>query len=209
VIDKKELAMKRIILLSLVLCIALVSSAYGAPKSTGLKDIPLVWKPSDAISEYSAIDLTAYHNATFVIKPFTDLQNRPSEIGMNTEKRFSDRDMLVTTNQSVANWLTDKFSKVFSQFDLNVVPGDGTVFVDAVVLKFFVTEDSEYKADVSLKVTLTAKNGAVIWVGTTTGSASHVGRSAKADNYYEALSDATISAVHGLLSNESFKHAVL
>jgi hypothetical protein len=207
--EQKEHDMKKITLLCLILSIAFVSPGHTAEKAAGLKDIPLVWKPSNAISTYGAIDLTAYRNAQFVIKPFTDERKQPAEIGINTEKRFSGQDMLVTTNQNVADWLTDKFSKVFPQFGINVVTGNGIFFVDAAVDKFFVTEGSDYKADVSLKVKLTAKNGVVVWEGTTSGTTTSVGRSARADNYYEALSNAAISAVHGLLNNDSFKQAVM
>lgn len=200
--------MKSIPLLCLVLYIAFVTPGHGAQTDSGLKDIPLEWKPSDAISSYGAIDLTAYQNIQFVIKPFTDLRKQSAEIGINTEKRFSGRDMPVTTKQSVADWLTDKFAKVFSEFGIDVVTNKGTFLVDAAVVKFFVTESSVYNADVSLKVTLKAKNGAVVWEGMTTGSATRFGHSFKADNYYEALSNATISAVHGLLDDDSYKQAV-
>jgi hypothetical protein len=201
--------MKRIILFCFVLCFAFVSPGQSAQQAAVLKGIPLVWNPSDAIGTYSAIDLTAYKNAQFVIKPFTDARAQPADIGLNTEKRFSTRDTLVTTNQSVADWLTDKFSKVFSQLHTNVVTGNGTFFVDAAVVKFFVTEGSDYNANVSVKVTLTAKDGSVVWEGTATGTDTRIGRSFKAENYNESLSNATISAVHGLLNNDSFQLAVL
>jgi hypothetical protein len=201
--------MKKIPLLFLVFCIAFVTSGHGAQTAAGLKDIPLEWKPSDAVSSYGAIDLTAYQNAQFVIRPFTDARKQPPEIGISTEKRFSDRDMVVTTNQNVADWLTDNVAKVFPQFGINVVTGNGTFFVDADVVKFFVTESSRYNAEVSLKVKVTGKNGAVVWQGMTAGTASFLGRSFKAYNYSEALSNATISAVHGLLNDDSFKQAVL
>jgi hypothetical protein len=200
--------MKSIFLLCLVFCIALVTPGYGAQTDSGLKDIPLEWKPTDAISTYGAIDLTAYHNVQFVIKPFTDLRTQPAEIGINTEKRFSDQDILVSTKQSVADWLTDKFVKVTSQFGIDAGTDKRTFFIDATVMKFFVTESSAYNAEVSLKVMLKAKSGEVVWEGITSGSATRFGRSAKAENYYEALSNATISAVHGLLNDISFKQAV-
>lgn len=197
--------MKRIHLLCLVLCIALVTPVHGA---TVLKDIPLEWKPADVVSSYGVIDLTAYRNVQFVIRPFIDLRKQPAEIGINTEKRFYGRDMLVTTNQSVAGWLTDRFAKLFPEFGIDVVADKGAFFIDAAVVKFFVTESSVYNGEVSLKVTLRSKSGLVVWEGMTTGSASRFGRSFKAENYYEALSNATISAAHGLLDDNSFKQAV-
>ena len=201
--------MKNTLLLCLVLCIACVTPGYGAQTISGLTGIPLEWQPTDTISSYGAIDVTAYRNAHFVIRPFTDVRKQPATIGINTENRFSDRDMHVTTKQNVADWLTDKFANVFSQFGLDVVPGNGTFFVDAAVVRFFVTESSTYNADVSLDITLTTKNGVVVWKGITTGSATRFGHSFKAENYCEALSNATISAVHALLDADSFDQAVI
>jgi hypothetical protein len=201
--------MKGILLLCLAVCTAFVTPGYGAQTVAELKGIPLAWKPTEAISSYGAIDATAYRNAHFVIRQFTDARKQPASIGVNTEKRLSNRDLPVTTKQKVADWLKGRVAKVFSQFGADVVTSKGTFFVDATVVKFFVTEKSNYDADVSLKITLTAKNGAMVWQGTTTGNATRFGRSYKAENYYEALSNATISAVHGLLNDDSFKLAVL
>jgi hypothetical protein len=117
--------------------------------------------------------------------------------------------MQVTTQQNVAGWLTGNVAKVFTQFGVAVVTGNGTSNVDAEIVKFFTTESSDYKAEVTLNITLTSKNGTVVWKGITTGSATRFGRSFRAENYYEALSNATISAVHGLLNDDSFKQATL
>jgi hypothetical protein len=201
--------MKSTLLLCLVLCIAYVTPGYGAQTTSALTGISLEWHPTDAISSYGAIDVTTYRNAHFVIRRFTDVRKQPANIGINTENRFSGRDMHVTTKQNVADWLTGKFADVFSQFGIDVVTGSGTFFVDAAVVRFFVTESSTYNADVSLDITLTTKNGVVVWKGMTTGSATRYGHSFNAENYYEALSNATITAVHGLLNDDSFNRAVM
>ena len=201
--------MKRILLLCLVVCIVSVAPGFGASTPPPLKNIPLEWKPTEAIDSYGAIDASAYRHAHFVIKPFSDARQNPAEIGVNIEKRFSGQDMRVTTQQKVAGWLTAQCATAFSQFGLDVVSNKGTFVVDAAVVKFFVTEDSEYHGAVSLAVTLTTKNGKIVWKGATTGSATRFGHSYAAENYYEALSNATISAVHGLLNNDSFRLAVL
>lgn len=201
--------MKRVLWLCLVVCISGAASGFGAQTPPPLKNIPLEWKPTEAIASYEAIDASAYRHAHFVIRPFSDTRKNPAEIGVNIEKRFSGQDMRVTTQQKVADWLTAHYADVFSQFGLDVVSSKGTFVVDAAVVKFFVKEDSEYHADVSLKVTLTARNGKIVWKGTTTGSSTRFGHSYQAGNYYEALSNATISAVHGLLNDDSFRLAVL
>jgi len=195
-----------IVFLSLfVLCFALLCPLVSY---ASLSDIPLEWRPTDAIGSYDPIDLTAYRQASFVIKPFRDMRKSPAEIGTNVEKQLSDPDMRVTTKDNVAVWLTNQFGSILKEFQINVVKNRGTLMLEADVTRFFVTEKSMYQAEVTLKVRLKAKNNTVVWSGTTSGSASRFGHSYKAENYYEALSNATVSAVHGLLKNESFIQAV-
>jgi hypothetical protein len=173
-----------------------------------LKDIPLEWRPTNAVSSYGAIDMTVYKNVRLVIMPFGDVRKRPSEIGQNTEKKFDGRNMLVTTKDSVPDWLTFRFPKILSDFDLTVVKTNGNLTLEAEVIKFYVTEDSTYKAEVALKVKLKSADNKTVWEGMATGTASRFGGSFRADNYFQSLSDATISAVHNLLKNNSFIQAV-
>ena len=137
----------------LILLLALLFSAVmpGAGFSE-LKDIPLEWRPTTAISTYGAIDLTVYKKVRWVVAPFGDVRKKPSEIGRNIERKFVGRNMQVTTKDSVPDWLTFRFARILSDFDLTVVKTDGNLKLEAEVVKFFVTEESTYKAEVSLKV---------------------------------------------------------
>jgi hypothetical protein len=177
-------------------------------EGSGLLNIPLLWKPTDTISALDAIDLTVFQNVSFTIKQFTDVRKRLSEIGKNVEKRGSDKMRYVTTRDNVASWLTDKCSQILSEFDVTVAKAGGTLTLEADVIKFYVTEEALYKADVALKVRVRSKNGDLIWEGMTSASSSRWGSSYKAENYYEGLSNATIAAVHSLLKNDQFRQAV-
>ena len=200
--------MKKSHWLLVVSLVLLVPTVCLAAVFSGLKDLPLEWKPTHAVSSYGAIDMTVYKNVRLVITPFGDARKRPSEIGQNSEKKFAGRDMLVTTKESVPDWLTFRFHKILSDFDITVVKTDGNLTLEAEVIKFFVTEESIYKAEVAVKVRLKSADNKTVWEGMATGTASRVGSSFKADNYFERLSDATISAVHNLLKNNSFLQAV-
>jgi hypothetical protein len=179
-----------------------------AYEGSRLLNVPLVWKPTDTVSALDAVDLTGFKNVTFTIKPFSDERKRPSEIGKNVEKRLTDKVLYVTTSDNVAAWLTDRFARVLSEFDVTMVKSGGTLSLEADIIKFYVTEESLYKADVALKVRVRSKNGDVLWEGMVSASASRWGSSYKADNYYEGLSNATISVVHSLLKNDQFLQAV-
>lgn len=175
---------------------------------SSLLDIPLLWKPTETISALDAIDLTVFQNATFTVKRFNDLRKKPSEIGKNVEKSSFSQIRYVTTRDNVAAWLTDRFEKILAEFDLSVVKDGGTRLLEADIVKFYVTEESVYKADIGLKVRMRSKNGDVLWEGMVSVSSNRWGSSYKADNYNEALSNACIDVVYNLLKSDSFLQAV-
>lgn len=175
---------------------------------SSLLNIPLLWKPTDKISALDAIDLTAFQNASFTIKPFNDVRKKPSEIGANVEQKSPGKTLYVTTRESVSEWLTDRFGKILSEFDIAVVKDGGAMSLEADIVKFYVTEESLYKANVGLKVRLRSKTGDMLWEGLIAASSSRWGSSYKAENYHEALSNACIDVVYNLLKNDSFLQAV-
>ena len=76
------------------------------------------------------------------------------------------------------------------------------------VKKFFCLEGNLYEAEVLLKIKVLA-DGETVWAGVAGGSSKRFGRSYKADNYYECLSDALIDAVVNLFKVETFRQAVV
>ena len=196
---------KLLLILSLALLLSAVCPEAGF---SDLIDIPLEWRSTTTISSLSAIDLTVYKKARLVIAPFGDARKNPKEIGRNIEKKFAGQNMLVTTKDSVPDWLTFRVTRILSDFDLTVVKTDGNLKLEADVVKFYVTEETTYKAEVSLKFRLKSADNKKIWEGMISGMATRIGGSFRADNYFETLSDATINAVHNLLKNNSFLQAV-
>ena len=65
-----------------------------------------------------------------------------------------------------------------------------------------------YNGDVRLKVTLIDPSGTSLWTGITSGAATRFGRSYRAENYYEVLSDSLVKAVQNLMQNASFRSAL-
>ena len=175
---------------------------------SSLLNIPLLWKPTDTISGLDAIDLTVFQNASFTIKPFNDIRRKPSEIGTNVEQKSSGKIRYVTTRDNVSEWLTDRFGKILSEFDIAVVKDGGAMSLEADIVKFYVTEESLYKADVGLKVRLRSKNGDELWEGMIAVSSNRWGSSYTVENYHEALSNACIDVAYNLLKNDSFLQAV-
>lgn len=203
-----------LLMLAVVLCTGMSAGKAQAAQKTDkqetpeLLNIPLLWKPTVTVSAMGAIDLTVFQNKSFTIKPFNDLRTNPSEIGKNVEKKLSDKVLLVTTRDNVAAWLTDRVASVLREFEAPVVKEGGTMSLEADIVKFYVTEESVYKADVGLKIRARSKTGDVIWEGMIAVSNQNWGSSYKAENYYEVLSNTCIDAVNALLKSDSFLQAV-
>jgi hypothetical protein len=99
------MVVKNIRLLYLV-CLTMIfifgSSVFALADEPQLKDIPLVWNPTEDVRTFKAVDLTLFHKIPFMVKPFKDFRKNPSEIGVNTERKLANQDLPVTTKDNVA-----------------------------------------------------------------------------------------------------------
>ena len=166
--------------------------------------IPLVGKPTTSVAKAGTIDLTGRANAKLRVE-VTDNRNDPGFIGRNTEKLPPRK---VTTPDNVAAFVNEHLNQLISSTGVTEIDSAGTVILKAEILQFFVEETETYNGDVRLKVTLIDRSGNPVWTGITGGASTRFGRSYKAENYYETLSDSLIEAVHNLMQNASFRSAL-
>ncbi|MCX6983234.1 MAG: hypothetical protein NT118_00595, partial [Lentisphaerae bacterium] len=115
---------------------------------------------------------------------------------------------LVTTCDDVADWCRSRFISIVRQYGVNVEEDNASIIIKGEILEFYVTEDNLYNANVGIKITAEDVDGKVLWQGMMIGKAKRFGHSYKLENYYEALSDAYLSAVNGLLKNQEFINAL-
>ena len=166
--------------------------------------IPLVWKPTISVAKAGTVDLTGRENARLRVE-VTDNRNDPGFIGRNTEKLPPRK---VTTADNVAAFVNEHLNQLISGTGLAEVDSAGTLILKAEILQFFVEETATYNGDVRLKVTLIDRSGNPVWTGITSGAATRFGRSYKAENYYETLSNSLIEAVRNLMQNAGFRSAL-
>src|SRR5262245_15546298 len=186
---------------------ALIVLLLGSPPvlAKTLEGIPLVWKPTSQIGEAGAVDLTGLSETRIQVKGLTDGREGAALIGENRE---DDKVKRVTTRDSVAEWTSGQFRMLLDQFGLNVVDGEADVTISGEIKRFFVTEVDTYEGDVGLKIEVRGRNGKLLWTGMTGGAANRFGRSYKAENYYEVLSDSFLDAVQNLFKNDGFRSAL-
>ena len=76
------LAKSRIIIFTMVTICMMIPIANAGT----LNDIPLVWKPTDNISEMEYIDISYLKKHQIRVNNFSDHRENMNEIGRNTEK---------------------------------------------------------------------------------------------------------------------------
>ena len=196
----------RILLLSILF---FSGAALAHDDDKPLTDIPLVWAPSNSLADMDdpKPDLSPIMDVKLQIEKFKDARQNPTAIGENRED--SDKPPKpVTTKDDVGAWVSDNLRSVLQKAGLNIVESGGQVVVGGEIRVLFSTETSRYNTDVTLRITAHNAAGKVIWSGIALGHDSHFGRSYKAENYYQNLSDGVMDALHNLLTNKDFMAAV-
>ena len=84
--------------------------------------------------------------------------------------------------------------------------GDG--IVSGEIRDFFVNETDQYVGNITAYVTVTDAAGKVLWQGVAGGGATNFGRSYKADNYYDTLSNAVLKLSNSMLNSPGFHSAL-
>jgi len=197
--------MMRRILSAAVLSLV-VGSALAASKP--LQNIPLKWSPTQTFGDMGPVDLSGPVLTTRVhIDTFTDSRQNASLVAENREKPTNVR--TVTTSSNVPEFVNQHMKEVMHAAGVQTVEAsDADVIVSAEVQEFFVTETDQYRGRLKLLVTARNSQGKEIWSGLIFGGAENFGRSYKADNYYETLSNMVLRATYNLLANPGFHQAM-
>jgi len=185
----------------LALLLALPFPAAAA----ALENIPLVWKPTSATTT-GTVDLSALGQVRIRMDTLADQRENARLIGENRED--APKILPVTTRDDVAPFVTRQLGELLAGYGLKVVNSGETVVVTGEVRRFFVTETGNYRGDVALLVTVRSPSGEERWNAIVSGSVKRFGRSYKAENYYEVLSDSLIEVVNRLVRSEGFVRAL-
>jgi Lipopolysaccharide-assembly len=135
-----------------------------------------------------------------------DTRQNPTLIAQNTEK--PDKPRPVTTSSDVGGFLTEHLKDTLRAGGLNIVDDAADVTLSGEIRQFFVNEVNVYRGEASLVLRLKDASGKELWTGAIVGDAERFGRSYRADNYYEVLSDTLLRAAHNLLANPTFHQAL-
>jgi hypothetical protein len=182
-------------------CLLLGVSAVASSNTKLLEHIPLQWRPTSNLRLGTA-QMSA---ATVAFSPFIDSRDNKDVIGENREQ---DEPRPVTTADDVGRFVSDNMRKLFDEAGIKTVDNDGMAIVKGEVKKFFVREGDTYRSEVAVHLTVVDQSGKTLWNGVASGDATRFGRSYKAENYYEVLSDAVVNTVSSMLQAADFQRAI-
>jgi hypothetical protein len=190
--------MVRTILASLLL---LSISLVAASKPALLERIPLEWRPTSNLR----LGTTRMAASTVTVGRFTDARDNKPTIGENREEQ---EPKPVTTTDDVGTFVQVHLRELFDQAGIKTVDSNGAVTITGEVRKFFVREANTYRSEVALQVVVSDADGKTLWKGLASGEATRFGRSYRAENYYEVLSDALVNTVSSMLQAPEFQRAL-
>jgi hypothetical protein len=190
--------MMRAIFVAVVL---LSVSVVALSKTTRLELLPLVWRPTSNLQ----LGTTSMTSSTVTIATFIDARESKEAIGENRE---DDEPKPVTTKDDVGAFVGVHVRQLFDEAGIKTVDADGAVTIKGEVKKFFARETNTYTSDVVLQLTVMDREGKTLWKGLASGEATRFGRSYRAENYYEVLSDAVVNTVSSMLRAPEFQRAL-
>jgi hypothetical protein len=171
-----------------------------------LQNIPLKWTPTSTFVEMGHVDVNGpMASAKIHFEPLVDTRQNPSLVAENREKPEKIRQ--VTTSGDVAAFVTDHLKDTLHGAGLNIVDGPADVIISGEIRQFFVTEVNTYGGEMSVLLHVKSSAGKELWTGAAAGDSTRWGRSYKADNYYETMSDMILRAAFNLLSTPGFRDA--
>jgi|SRR5579863_584977 len=193
--------------LSIAFSASLFVNGAAFAGGAALENIPLKWTPTSTLSEMGAVDMSGALLTTKIhLDTFVDTRQNPSLIAENREK--ADKIRQVTTSGDVAGFVADHLKESLRGAGMNTVDGGADVNISGEIRQFFVTEMNTYDGEISLLIHVKDSSGKELWTGVVGGGATRWGRSYKAENYYEAISDMVLRATYNLLANPGFREAL-
>jgi hypothetical protein len=187
---------------STLLALLLALPAVGAYSATALLEhVPLKWKPTSQL-ELGTMQMSL---TSIQFEPFSDTRDNKEAIGENVEKNPAKP---VTTTDDVGAFVGTHMRELFDKAGLKTVDSGGAVTIKGEVKQFFTREDSTYKSDVVIHLTVVGQDGKTLWTGLVSGDATRFGRSYKLENYYEVFSDAIVNTVSSMLGSAEFQKAL-
>jgi hypothetical protein len=186
-----------------LLLLGIVMSGTSFAKDKEL-NIVLKWSPNEKQS-MPVLDTTG-GILPVALPPMVDKRDKGKQIGENNEGK----DIVpVYTMSDVPAFVRERVTAQLKTIGLDVTAADrGDRVLKSELTEFWVSEGKRYHGSIGLRVSLTDAGGKELWSAVLNGSSDNFGRSLKAENYNESLSDAIQDLAAKLAGAPGFRAAI-
>ena len=197
----------RVISSTVMFAASLLLSANALARGDDLQDLQLAWTPNTTLSEMGPLDVSGALLTTPInFDTFVDQRENPSLIGENREDAAKAR--TVKTSADIPAFMSTHMRDLARAAGANVSDAPDAIRINADVRQFFVIETDNYRGQISLLVHVRDPKGKELWTGIINGGAENYGRSFRADNYNETISNMLMRATYNLLASASFRESL-
>jgi len=197
----------RMISSAVLFAATLLVSTTALARGDDLQNLQLLWTPNTSLSEMGPLDVSGpLLTSPIHFDAFVDQRQDHSLIGENREDAAKPR--TVKTSADVPAFISTNMRDLARAAGANVSDAPEAVRISADVRQFFVIETDNYRGQISLLVHVRDAKGKELWTGIINGGAENYGRSFRADNYNETISNMLMRATYNLLASASFRDSL-
>jgi len=187
--------------IGILLAALIASDAVGAPAAV---IVPLRFTPKVKLEELGPRSGPVQQVPFSVSELIDSRSGDPSALGQNREHPVP---VDVVAEGSFPAFATEGLRNCLGKWGAQIAP-TGRLTLAGEILSVEVLEDNRYRARIAFRFILSTSDGRVSWEGRIEGVADRRGRSLKAENYNEVMSDALVKAYSLLVSDAGFQAAL-
>ncbi|HLV30024.1 MAG TPA: hypothetical protein VKY57_00505 [Chitinispirillaceae bacterium] len=174
------------------------------------KKVSLEWKPNLRIDDFDLEPLKAYKSFVFEIPVITDNREKPAIIGKILEdKLIADKYIPLYTPENMSKWLTQSIINALNFLGIQGVSKKGNLIIEKEISRFYLVDDLKQRGEMSFRVNVRSSNNMLVWEGAISGSSELYSHPKGSDGISECLSNTILKTVYNMLTDNSFRDAVI
>lgn len=178
------------------------------PDKTRIRNLD--WKPTMKKTDLDLEPLRVYNPITVSLVSVKDTREDARIIGKAYEDmKVRDGFVPIATKVNVARWCKTAFEKVFYELGIKSNQKKGNLLLDIEIAEFSVFNDFTQTGTATLRINARTGEDIMIWEGRISGTSDLYVHATDSDGISECLSNTIMVTVHNLLTDHSFRDAVI
>lgn len=170
----------------------------------------LIWKPNMTKSDFKQEPLSIYNSLTFSVTTFTDTRQDTRIIGKTLEdKKIQGVFVPLITKAPVAKWCKTGIVQSLQELGNKVNDKSEKCRLEIELVDFSIDDNITQTGSASFRITVNTSNDLLIWEGKISGTSDLYYRPKSSDGISECLSNTVLVTMNNLLTDQSFRDAVI